>query len=436
MLEVEEIRSEIQNAWDQVSALQVMAERVDLKGLTRPPPSSRPFRTDNVSRAELSSSGHGFPRPAAGSYAKHWTQATGVQRPPQASGLLMLPAEILDHILGYVVGHKVVHVDDAKSVEEEHLAICHPNLALCGVCDSNGPQFYLRICVAGTSEQTAWEQFTSGYDEVPDSDNEEYYVADGKHRHSRCRNWDSDTLVDCTTRWAVFDYPAHLNGFRACQLSRWAVFDYPAHLSVFRACSQLSLPAFRIFWATNTFSFATTATFRELLSNLNDSQKGTIRNININVETAPERMDFDPCQLMKLQTLDTLNLCLHSRLFGSALRVDNHKPDASEIDIRKQPVNYMLRLEAADIRRLNVIVYDSIYDDYHSHGRAPYYVRFTVGEKQHLADVVHAILTAPRADREVFAREDRQIFELEELVQGLRFAQDVRWQVQRRNLTS
>ncbi|KAL9027560.1 MAG: hypothetical protein Q9196_003939 [Gyalolechia fulgens] len=365
MLEVEEIRSEIQNAWDQVSALQVMAERVDLKGLTRPPPSPRPFRTDNVSRAELSSSGHGFPRPAAGSYAKHWTQATGVQRPPQASGLLMLPAEILDHILGYVVGHKVVHVDDAKSVEEEHLAICHPNLALCGVCDGNGPQFYLRICVAGTSEQTAWEQFTSGYDEVPDSDNEEYYVADGKHRHSRCRNWDSDTLVDCTT-----------------------------------------------------------------------SQKGTIRNININVETAPERMDFDPCQLMKLQTLDTLNLCLHSRLFGSALRVDNHKPDASEIDIRKQPVNYMLRLEAVDIRRLNVIVYDSIYDDYHSHGRAPYYVRFTVGEKQHLADVVHAILTAPRADREVFAREDRQIFELEELVQGLRFAQDVRWQVQRRNLTS
>ncbi|KAL9003041.1 MAG: hypothetical protein Q9188_004073 [Gyalolechia gomerana] len=363
---------------------------------------------------DLRCSGHGLPRPAAGSYATHWTQATQVQRPPQASGLLRLPAEILDHILGYVVGHKVLHIDDAESVEEEHLKVCDRHPAICEIGQGHGPRFYLRVCAARVSEQTAWEQFTSAYEEVPDRDDEEYYVADGKDRHNRCRDW-GDVTLDCTEKSALF--------------------NYPDRLTVFRVCSQLSLPAFKIFWATNTFSFGTTPSFRKLLSSLNDTQKGAIRNINFNFDTAPERMDFDPCQLIKLQTLDTLNLCLHSTLLGSVSEMEEEKPDVSQIDLRKQPVNDILRLEVLDIRRLNVIVYDNEYDYFESPGPDQFDLRFTVGEKQYLADVVQRVLMAPRQDREVLAREDRQIFELEELVKGLRFAQDVRWQVQRRNLT-
>lgn len=336
------------------------------------------------------------------------------QRPPQASGLLRLPAEILDHILGYVVGHKVLHVDDAESVEEEHLKLCDRHPAICEIGQGHGPHFYLRVCAACVSEQTAWEQFTFGYEEVPDRDEEEYYVADGKERHNRCRDW-GDVTLDCTEKSALF--------------------NYPDRLTVFRVCSQLSLPAFEIFWATNTFSFGTTSSFRKLLSSLNDTQKGAIRNINFNFDTAPERMDFDPCQLIKLQTLDTLNLCLHSTLLGSVSEMEEEKPDVSQIDLRKQPVNDILRLEVLDIRRLNVIVYDNEYDYFESPGPDQFDLRFTVGEKQYLADIVQRILMAPRQDREVLAWEDRQIFELEELVKGLRLAQDVRWQVQRRNLT-
>lgn len=305
-------------------------------------------------------------------------------------------------------------MNHAEAVREYHTESCYLNEGTCQVAKGHGPQFQLSPCLAPVSEERAWHQFRFGYEEIPKPDDKQYYVEDGWHRHQDCWEW-ATFNCDCTKKPGLFKYAA-------C-------------LSVFRVCSQFSLSAFRIFWATNTFSFGTTLAFGKLISALNDTQLGAIRNIDLNFKADPEPMEFDPCKLMKLQSLDTLNLCLHNYLLGAVSDEFNNKPELSELDLRKKPISDILRLEVLDIKRLNVIIYDNYSDYTWSTGEERFEMRFTVDEKFELSCAVSKILTAPKVDRGVFAQEDRQIFELEELIKGLRFAQDVRWQIQRRDFT-
>ncbi|KAL8939960.1 MAG: hypothetical protein Q9216_003066 [Gyalolechia sp. 2 TL-2023] len=363
ILKAAEVRRELQNTWDQVSAIRARAEGLNIEGLDHFPPTPRSFRTDDVSQAELYRFGHSLLKPATGSYATHWTQITGVQRRPQKALLLSLPAEIISHILSYIIGGKVLHVDDAETVTKEHAEVCIHNPAICEIGHGRGPQFILSICVAPMSEQTAWEQFRSGYKEALDYDDIKSYVEDELDRHEICRDWESST-IDCTDKSYVF--------------------EYARRFSVFRVCSQLSVAAFSIFWATNTFSFASSKSFKKLLSNLNDTQKEAIKNVDLNFDAAPRRTDFDPCQLMKIQTLDTLNLCLHSSLIVPLSETEEEWPEASQIDMRKAPVNAILRLEILDIRHLNVIIYHDESDFFIDEEHDPSDQRLTMGEKNTL----------------------------------------------------
>lgn len=97
------------------------------------------------------------------------------------------------------------------------------------------------------------------------------------------------------------------------------------------------------------------------------------------------------------------------------------------MDIRfEQPGTDVLRLE-----RITVIVYDHESDN--TVGDNCFEERFAADEKQELAKLIESTLTAPFAKRKILAKEDREMFELNELLRGLRYAQDVRWRMQRNN---
>lgn len=312
-------------------------------------------------------------------------------------------------ITSFAVGGQVIHVTDAESVKIEHRRQCQHPPSTCRFRQSYGPEFFIRVCSAVPSEDEAWKEFRSGYEDIPEADEEEYYVADGHLRHQKCRDWEDGNL-DCTQQ---LDLPTHAKRF-----------------GIFRVCRQLSFSAFRSFWTTNTFSFGHASSFGKFLSCLNDTEKMAIRRIDLNIhEFSPQRLAFDPCQIMKLQQLDTLHLCMHSSLLGDVYAMEDINPQISQIDIRKQPGKDILRLEVLDIKHLTVIVYD--HESEYTVGDDRFEERFTLDEKRDLAKLVEATLMAPSADRRILAQGDREIFEMEELLRGLRYAQDVRWQTQR-----
>ncbi|KAL8827444.1 MAG: hypothetical protein Q9170_007010 [Blastenia crenularia] len=409
MFEVPKVRKKLSNAWEKVWALQKIAEQVDLDGVTRVTPSPRSIRTDHVSQTEGMRSGHGCAQPAVGDYNKHWTQMTGIQRSPQASRLLSMPQEIIDLIMDYVIGHQVLHVDKKGVIQEDHVDMCERDQYLCTARLGPAPPFLMSICAADISEDEAWSDFQFGYRTVPEKDNEVYYVADGPQRHDRCRRWENDR-VDCT-KWS-------------------ALSPYAERLSILHVCSRLSPLAFHTFWTTNTFSFGDVTSFEALLLWLNDTQKAAIRRVNLNFHIPPKSMEFDPCQIVKLRSLDMLRLCLHTSVFGFVPNSADGNISVDQLDLRKQPGYAVLRLEVLNVNSLKVIIYDHE-SEFSRRGAG----RFNLDEKRQLARAVHSIIMAPEADREVLAREDRQIFELEELIKGLRFAQDVRWQMQRASFT-
>ena len=87
MLEVPEVRKELQNTWDNIEALKLKAEQDGLGAYLPKAPNyfvissevaQRYFRTGDVSQTEVSRSGHQPPQPAAGGYATHWRDISGV----------------------------------------------------------------------------------------------------------------------------------------------------------------------------------------------------------------------------------------------------------------------------------------------------------------------------------------------------------------------
>ncbi|KAL8729754.1 MAG: hypothetical protein Q9181_004899 [Wetmoreana brouardii] len=112
---------------------------------------------------------------------------------------------------------------------------------------------------------------------------------------------------------------------------------------------------------------------------------------------------------------------------------------ADEVDVRKTHAGDLLRLEVLDFKQLRIIIFDNEYDhpydpQYHDSEADRFNMRYTLEEKRILAKLIKSILMCPAEEREKLAAEDRCIYEMENLLKGLKYAQDVRWQVQREDL--
>ncbi|KAL8699668.1 MAG: hypothetical protein Q9201_005875 [Fulgogasparrea decipioides] len=351
---------------------------------------------------------------------RNLTTGTDRRRPPQTCKLLSFPAEVKLLILSYAAGRQILHIDHAPSLKRRHKRSC-PNPAVCHV--GRGPEFYVGACAAQVSERTAWKEFWTQSRVVPEDDDQDYYVADAHLRHNHCRPWQHQNFVCASSATLVPD--RHL-------------------MAAFTVCRELAIHAFETFWQTNTFAFGETASFGRFLSRLSTSQLRSIRKLNIICphQIPPQPGDFDPSRLVNIERLDTLDLSIHGDMLDENTNFFSAEPEnrwADEVDIRKTYAGYFLRLEVLDVKQLRIIIFDSEHDhpydpQYHNSEADRFNMRYTLEEKRILAKLMKSILMCPAEEREKLAAEDRRIYEMENLLKGLKYAQDVHWQVQREDL--
>ena len=305
----------------------------------------------------------------------------------QNSRLLGLPTEILKRIVEFAIGGQVLHVILKRDAY-------HKGCRRYETCPNRRHGFYITLCAARISEQQAWEEFHSVLPHsVPRGDRAAFHEPRPLIRHQDC---DSYMGVDCSEIPAVSSF------------------------SIFYVCNRLTKEAFHVFWATNTFSINSWPIFTEFLKSISKKSKHTIRAIDLDVNihceiTGPfdpvegfhdEEIDLVvPSDLECLSSLDSLNPSICSNMmtklgFSRDLKLWR-KPT---LNLRACFVRDVLRLEALDIKQLNIIVYDD-FEDYQCSDLWPYWRR-TRKVKQELAKEVYAILTSDKR-REMLGRDLR-----------------------------
>ncbi|KAL8867395.1 MAG: hypothetical protein Q9174_005693 [Haloplaca sp. 1 TL-2023] len=342
------------------------------------------------------------------------------QQPEQTSKLLSFPPEIFEKIMAYVVGGKVVHVDSGPLLQDQHRPRC-PDHNVCTL--RHGPKFYTRICEAQISERSAYQEFKTGYKNIPANDFEEFYVADAHKRHRQCHPW-------------------RLRGF---DCSKAIQTQYDQHWTApFHVCRTFYESAFRQFWQNSTFSFAETTTFGRFVSALFPHQKSSIRAINMVI---PRRNyvrsdEFDPRAIAGIKGLDTLNLSIHGSLVdddSSYFEIPPEERLEVDVEIHQTEIQPLLRLQVLDIKHVNVIVYSNEYDykfdpTQQVDEEDRFDQRYTLKECRKLSQMITFLLTQPAEKRKPLAENDRRIYEMENLLQGLKYAQNVRLCMQQKDL--
>ncbi|KAL8689155.1 MAG: hypothetical protein Q9218_005105 [Villophora microphyllina] len=341
-----------------------------------------------------------------------------IPEPRERLHILKLPDEIINEIFSFAVGRRILHVNHAETVMTLHVKKlrkrCCPHKDLCLL--GQGPEFYIHTCEATVSEQAALKEFHSGADIIDDNDDEEFYVADARRRYQRCRVWEQP-YFDCRTR-----LPSE-NDFT----------------DAFVVCRRLYHFAFQSFWKTNTLTFVETTSFGFFMSRLLPHQRQLLRLIDIVVPKyhCPQPTDFNPHLLKDIEKLEDLKLAVHGATFDDRLNFFAEEDHwVGDVDARKTPAGEILRLEVVDIKNISVIVYDNEYDyqynpTMHEDDSDRFDIRYTVGEKQELADFMHQVLSSSTAERQMLALREQRINEVENLLKGLKYAQDINWQLQR-----
>ncbi|KAI4236989.1 MAG: hypothetical protein LQ352_007968 [Teloschistes flavicans] len=363
-------------------------------------------------------------------------EQTSSEQVEQKSKLLSLSDEILCRIMSYVLGGPVLHIDHAERVQAEHGPCQHGGLCQLG----QGPEFYIHPCRATMSESEAYTEFC----DLPSSlstdehDLEVYYVPDAQLRHSNCQPWDHAAWTfetqdfDCSDR---------------------AILEPDQHpMTAFKICRALYKIAFEHFWTKTTFSFGDSTHFEKFISRLVPKQRQLIRSLNITLpffglttpfeidERRRERALFDLDALVDMDRLENVNLALHGSWFADKsgpFKFYQRNRWIGDVDIRKTAAAEILQLEVVDIKKVNVIVFDNERETEPTTVPNQFEHRYTLREKKELAKFVRNILHSSKADRQILRERQRRILEAENLVRGLKFSQQVDWQVQRKSfLTS
>ncbi|KAL8993263.1 MAG: hypothetical protein Q9169_006475 [Polycauliona sp. 2 TL-2023] len=329
----------------------------------------------------------------------------------QDSRLLSLPTEIITQIIELAIGEQVLHVNLKR--DADHGWRCFSDE--CPVFQGSG--IYMTRCVAQTTERQAWEDFqTKTSHSVPKKDKAEYYVSKPSKRHEKCEYYQE---LDCRQPQSV----------------------PPPILSLFFVCRRLSIEAFPIFWATNTFSVGSWPIFVEFLKTISARSKRAIRAIDLDVIFHHDTLDpFDPVDtfhnedidvvdlddLERLSDLETFNLSISSTMF-TKLGFRRKRRLQRPPNLRKTFGRDVMRLEVLNIKKLNVIVYDDVKDGFMNDWWP--WRRLTRIEKQKLAGKIYRILTHD-ARRQVLTGRDRQIREAKKFVRVLEDTQEREWKEQ------
>ncbi len=115
------------------------------------------------------------------------------------------------------------------------------------------------ICVANQSEQSAYQEASSGYMVIPEGESPDFYVASCEERHANC----------------------HMCGNGPMSLGEQDLQALRVDLNVLGVCRQLYEEANHLLWATNTFSFEDRRAFKQFFSSLNPAQKRNLTSIHI-----------------------------------------------------------------------------------------------------------------------------------------------------------
>ncbi|KAL9003042.1 MAG: hypothetical protein Q9188_004074, partial [Gyalolechia gomerana] len=171
------------------------------------------------------------------------------------SPLLGLPPEVLTSILSYVVGDKLIHV---RYYKHEHFNEgCAKQHKL---WNPSVPHVFRHcVCLAKTSEDTAYEHSRFGSPSVPQKYDPEYYVESFMDRHAALRR------------------PA----FLPTDFQNIAPSPSPLSSSLLAVSRQIYELANHLLYATNTFSFNDAISVYAFMKSLHWAQKRKITKLHL-----------------------------------------------------------------------------------------------------------------------------------------------------------
>ena len=178
--------------------------------------------------------------------------------------MLKLPTEVLQQILKYIVGGRLIHVeylelgpcvariasdDDSDDNSDDEVSPIHgadagtslsqdsnaamptvPEMVLPGTRTAG---FRSSFCESQKSEREAFDEANAGYDSVPSNQDPDSYVASWKKRHADCYHWKGP------------------GGFTL----KAGHPERKVDLNVMGTCRELYEECNVLLWGTNTFSF-------------------------------------------------------------------------------------------------------------------------------------------------------------------------------------
>ncbi|CAF9942824.1 MAG: hypothetical protein ALECFALPRED_010096 [Alectoria fallacina] len=216
------------------------------------------------------------------------TKISSTNHVASTSPLLKLPVELRDRIFRFVVGDQFIHV---KWTHRGGCGSADPTLE----CDIG---LRYAICVATVSENEVYEEFRSGYNNIPPKDSPEYYTSTCEERHKECRLWDkygNTPVIEEKREKKALD------------------------LSMLGASRQIYEEANLLLWSTNTFSFEDPTSFEKFMSKLTFLQKRKLTKMHISIDWLSYRYEqwervLKIRLLEKLKGLKTVHLCFDQDL--------------------------------------------------------------------------------------------------------------------------
>ncbi|KAM0796864.1 hypothetical protein BDR22DRAFT_865427 [Usnea florida] len=223
------------------------------------------------------------------------TDESRIKKNASMSILLKMPGDVLDSILRFLLGDRMIHICHFQHYELKQIL---PTSAWRAV--PNHGSLVSAFCVANQSEQQAYDEAIRPgvFHSTEDPD----YIQTCKDRHKHC--------LMCNLREKRFSVAER----RAGRLT------FTSNLSVLAVCRQLYQESNNILWQSNTFSFDDSFAFQSFLAGMNSSQKHKLRKIHISTsvivdETLFKAIDFvawanaiSPRVLAPLKNLNMIHL--------------------------------------------------------------------------------------------------------------------------------
>ena len=206
-----------------------------------------------------------------------------------------MPAEVLDNILRFILGDRMIHICHFEHYELKQIL---PTSAWRAV--PNHGSLVSAFCVADQSEQQAYDEAVLS--DVDQSTEDPDYIQTCKDRHKHC--------LMCKHRGKSFSVAERQTGR----------LTFTKDLSVLAVCRQLYEESNNILWQTNTFSFDDPYAFQTFLAGMNLSQKHKLKKIHINTPVKVNEVLFrvelslnwtnaiSPRALAPLKNLNTIHL--------------------------------------------------------------------------------------------------------------------------------